>query len=349
MKPRLLLLSLCFLLFYLFTDMNWQIGNYLAGNDIYRFLKSWRGLAVEVSNFLPFLLDNLLSYGLFFVLYYRRRLKVAAITGYLLVTIPVMICGRYLIQETLFYSLFGYHNYGEHMRVPARYFMDNIYFAIYYSMFGIVFFFLQLSSYNQRRQQELVLQNRNAELSFLRSQINPHFLFNSLNNVYTLVYQGSPNALPSISTLSELLRYMLYEKAELVPLQKEVQFLRNYIDLQLMRYNFEPALAVTTGIPADLPLKIAPLTLIPFVENAFKHGDLKDASFPLTISIAVNEGRLFFEVINKKGRHQKDETGGIGLDNVRKRLTLIYGERRQLTIDDQDLLFSVQLNIQLHE
>lgn len=80
-----------------------------------------------------------------------------------------MIGIRYLIQEVLWYHLFGYHNYSEAMRAPARYFMDNIYFAIYNSAFGIVFFFIQLSNYNQNRQRELLLQNRNAELSFLRS------------------------------------------------------------------------------------------------------------------------------------------------------------------------------------
>jgi len=142
---------------------------------------------------------------------------------------------------------------------------------------------------------------------------------------------------------------MLYEKAETVPLDKEVQYLLNYIDLQLMRYNFSPAKEVDIYVPTDNELVIAPLTLIPFVENAFKHGDLKDAAQPLKIGLFVDEGRLTFIVSNKKSNFNKDETGGIGLDNVKKRLSLIYGDNHQLDIQQTADLFTVILKITLHE
>jgi two-component system LytT family sensor kinase len=349
MKPRLWLLAAAFIVFYLFTDLNWQIGNYLSGHKMYGFLQSRHGLIGELSSLLPFLLYSIISYLLFFVLFYKKKLKTLTVIAYLFIAIPLMIFCRYAIQEALFYQLFGYHNYSARMRVPARYFMDNIYFAIYHSAFGIVFFFIQLANFNQRQQQELMLQNRQAELSFLRSQINPHFLFNSLNNVYTLVYQQSANALPSISKLSELLRYMLYEKEELVPLQKEAQYLANYIDLQLMRYNFLPAKQINISAAANSSLMIAPLTLIPFVENAFKHGDLKDHSQPMIIDMVLDGQTLHFKVINKKSELNKDEAGGIGLDNVKKRLALIYPDNHKLHIEHQGQLFTVQLTINLHE
>jgi LytS/YehU family sensor histidine kinase len=142
---------------------------------------------------------------------------------------------------------------------------------------------------------------------------------------------------------------MLYEKAERVSLNKEVQYLLNYIDLQLMRYNFDPAKQINIQIPQDSKLVIAPLTLIPFVENAFKHGDLKDAEQPLLLNLSVENDRLNFTVVNKKSNFNKDETGGIGLENVKKRLMLIYGDKHILNIQETADLFTVNLGITLHE
>ncbi|RKR82423.1 histidine kinase [Mucilaginibacter gracilis] len=349
MKPKLLLLSVYFIAFYLFTDFNWQINNYLNGYGMYRYLQYKRGIVSEFSSIFCFLLGAIVAYFNFTEFFYKRRLKGISVMVYLLLAIPIMIVCRYLVQEVLVYRIWGFHNYSENMRQPLRYFLDNIYFNIYYSGFGVVFFFIQYSVYNQKKESELMLQNRNAQLSFLRSQINPHFLFNSLNNVYTLVYQGSAKALPSISKLSELLRYMLYEKVELVPLNKEVQYLLNYIDLQLMRYNFEPAKQINIHVPPNSKLLIAPLVLIPFVENAFKHGDLKDTEQPLLIDLSVEEDQLNFTIVNKKSNFNKDEAGGIGLDNVKKRLMLIYEAKHQLNIEETADLFTVNLSIKIHE
>ncbi|MDB5091342.1 MAG: hypothetical protein JWR09_5336 [Mucilaginibacter sp.] len=349
MKPSVLLLSIGFITFYLFTDFNWQMGNYLSGNKMYLYLNSTRGIVSEFSSIFSFLLAAIIGYFNFIGLFYKRKLKTVSVFVYIFLAVPGMIACRYLVQEVLVYHIWGFHSYSEGMRQPLRYFLDNIYFSIYYSGFGLVFFFIQLSAYNQKRQNELLLQTRNAELSFLRSQVNPHFLFNSLNNVYTLVYQSSANALPAISKLSELLRYMLYENEDLVPLGKEVQYLLNYIDLQLMRYNYEPAQKITIDKSINTGLLIAPLTLIPFVENAFKHGDLKDPAHPLVIDLTANAHRLNFLVSNKKGNFNKDETGGIGLDNVKKRLNLIYGEQHQLSIAETDEDFTVKVMINLHE
>jgi len=346
MKPKLLLLSVCFVLFYLFTDFNWQMGQYLSQHKMYLFLQSKRGLINEGSDILSFLLYALIGYLNFYLLFYQRKLKVISVLVYVALAMPLMILCRYLLQEVIVYHIAGFHNYSDDMLKPLRYLLDNIYLSIYYGAFGFIFFLIQLSAYNQKTQNELVLQNRMAELAFLRSQINPHFLFNSLNNVYTLVYQESKNALPSISKLSELLRYMLYEKADFVPLTKEVQYLNNFIDLQLMRYNFQTATRLNIQVPAK-SLQIAPLTLIPFVENAFKHGSLNDEKQPLSIELSVNDKRLYFKVNNKKNNLNKDETGGIGLSNVKKRLALIYGKEHELNISETDDLYIVELFINL--
>ncbi len=349
MKPKVIQLVAYFVLFYLFTDFNWQIGNYLNGHKIYFFLTTWRGIQAEIGHISAFILYNIISYGIFYYFLYQQQHKALAITLYIIPGIPLMILCRYLLEEVIAYHLWGYHNYSENMRQPLRYFMDSIYFAVYYSGFGVVFFFIQFSTYAQKKQGELLIQSRNAELSFLRSQINPHFLFNSLNNVYTLVYQSSVKALPAIGKLSELLRYMLYEKEEYVALGKEVQYLQNFIDLQLMRYDFEPALHVEMDTSSGEQLKIAPLTLIPFVENAFKHGDLKDKTKPLYIRLTLNHDELNFEVKNKISNFNKDQTGGIGLENVGKRLSLIYSGQHSLKISSTNDLFSITLNLKLHE
>ncbi|WP_161805842.1 sensor histidine kinase [Pedobacter sp. Hv1] len=349
MKFKLGWLSFGFLIFYAFQQVTWSIGNHLNnGDDIFYFLRGKAGLYYPF-HLLVWLLCALVSYSLFYILFYRYKQKTIAIICYILIGIPLMIGIRYLMEEVILFAIKGKHNYSADMLIPLRYFIDNIYFTIYYSAFGIVFFFIQLNNFQQKMQNELIIRNRQAELSFLRSQINPHFLFNSLNNVYTLVYQGSEKALASISKLSELLRYMLYEEEERVALIKEVRYLQHYIDLQLMRYDFVPATKINISLPADCTLRIAPLTLIPFVENAFKHGNLRDENLPLIIDLRLNEENLLFNVSNKIGNFNKDHTGGIGSENVKKRLDLIYGDQHTLAIVDFNEEYSVKLTINLHE
>lgn len=349
MKFKLGWLLFGFFIFYSFQQITWGIGNHLnSGDNIFYFLRGKAGL------YFPFhmsvwLLCALVSYSLFYILFYRYKQKTTAILCYILIGIPLMIGIRYVMEEVILFAIKGKHNYSADMLVPLRYFIDNIYFTIYYSAFGIVFFFIQLNNHQQKMQNQLLLKSRQAELAFLRSQINPHFLFNSLNNVYTLVYQGSDKALTSISKLSELLRYMLYEEEQKVALIKEVRYLQHYIDLQLMRYDFVPATSINISLPADCTLRIAPLTLIPFVENAFKHGNLRDENIPLVIDLRLNGEIILFNVNNKIGTFNKDHTGGIGSENVKKRLELIYGNKHTLAIADVDEQYCVKLTIDLHE
>lgn len=348
MKFKLFWLSLGFFIFYNFQEISWSIGNHLNnGKPIFYFIQGKAALYYPF-NFLVWLSCSIISYSLFYIIFYRYKQKALAILALVIIGIPLMVCCRYFIEEVILFAIRGRHNYRADMLTPIRYFIDNVYFTLYYSTFGIVFFFIQLNNFQQKMQNELIIRNRQAELSFLRSQINPHFLFNSLNNVYTLVYQGSENALSSISKLSELLRYMLYEEEEKVLLIKEVRYLEHYIDLQLMRYDFKPAYQINIKVPADRTLRIAPLTLIPFVENAFKHGNLRDNNIPLIINLILKEREMTFTVINKKSNFNKDHTGGIGSENVKKRLELIYGDHHHLHIVDTDDVYEVKLIINLN-
>jgi sensor histidine kinase YesM len=200
---------------------------------------------------------------------------------------------------------------------------------------------------NERIQRDLENQRLSAELSFLKSQINPHFLFNSLNSIYSLAYQKSDTTPEAILKLSEIMRYMLYEcNDNKVELAKELQYLHNYIDLQKIRFgnkafiDFEVNGEITNQY-------IVPLLLISFIENAFKHGIANDPIMPISLKINIEDGNLYFFIQNKKHSHNRDASGGIGLMNVKRRLDLLYPGKYNLNIRDEADTYTVQLSLVL--
>ena len=189
-----------------------------------------------------------------------------------------------------------------------------------------------------------------AELRFLKSQINPHFLFNALNNIYTLTIIKSDQAPENLLKLSGMLRYMLYDcKAERVPLQKEIEYLRHFIDLHLLKDS--RGLNVETDLDESRPqLSIAPMLFIPFVENAFKHSKIEDLAHGwIKISLRTADDHVLFRVQNSvpETPYTKDQAGGIGLKNVQRQLELLYPGRHELSIESGPGTFSVTLKIDL--
>lgn len=191
-----------------------------------------------------------------------------------------------------------------------------------------------------------------SELKFLKSQINPHFLFNTLNNLYALTLQKSDKAPDVVLQLSNLLEYSLYsEKKNEVELREEIRLLKGYIDLEVLR--FGKRLTIEQEISDDLDgLMIAPLLLLPFVENSFKHGAGRDIHSPfIKIKISVTGDQLFFYISNSFiSDAGKNETYSerIGLKNVRRRLELLYQGRHQLDIIRKDDIFEVSLKLDLN-
>lgn len=189
-----------------------------------------------------------------------------------------------------------------------------------------------------------------AELKFLKSQINPHFLFNSLNNIYTLTVLNPQMAGDNLLKLSEMLRYLLYEcDAERVSLTKELAYLKNYIDLFTLK-DEEPLNIKFDAININSSAQIAPLLLIPFVENAFKHSyieDLDNGWIEMTLSSNEKEIRFFIKNSIPTNHLSKDKVGGIGLNNVKRQLELTYPNQHQLEINPSDAVFEVQLIIDL--
>jgi hypothetical protein len=199
---------------------------------------------------------------------------------------------------------------------------------------------------NARIRRELETQNLSSELAFLKSQINPHFLFNTLNNIHTLAYKKSDEAPEAIMKLSDLMRYMLYESdTEQVPLDTEMAHLKSFIGLQALR--FKSPDIVDLEITGDTSTKtIAPLILLPFVENAFKHGYQLNRAGAISIQLHVSDD-IQFSIQNDKPPAgtlvQKDEAGGIGLENISRRLELIYKTAYTLEVDETSSQFKVNL------
>ena len=188
-----------------------------------------------------------------------------------------------------------------------------------------------------------------AELKLLKSQIHPHFLFNTLNNLYALALEKSDQTPEVILKLSELLDYMLYEcNQPLVLLEKDIEMLRNYIALESLRYG--DRLNLTFEIEGDIRgMQIAPLLLLPFIENSFKHGAGKIGNRSrIDIRIAIHSDVLNASISNSVSTEKiEHQAPGLGLENVRKRLELLYPEKHTLAISQSDDQYSVSLNLDL--
>jgi sensor histidine kinase YesM len=193
---------------------------------------------------------------------------------------------------------------------------------------------------------ELERQNFKSELSLLKNQLNPHFLFNTLNNIDSLINEHSPNASLALNKLSEIMRYVVYDsEKELVSLQDEIDYIRNYIALQKLRIANENI--IKFSVTGDLSNKqIAPMLFIPFVENAFKHSSLKNKSENLIeIKIEIGENEFAFHCSNLIANINKDKSSGIGLGLVKKRLDMLFKEKYTLSIDNLENKFVVDLYI----
>jgi two-component system LytT family sensor kinase len=192
--------------------------------------------------------------------------------------------------------------------------------------------------------------NLNLEINFLKAQINPHFLFNTLNNIYRMVNKQDPKTGPMVLHFADLMRYTLYESnVDRILLSREVEFIRDYLELERIRYGTD--VSIRTDFKEDFGrLMVVPLILFPFIENAFKHGiDATVESSWVEISIKVTDNILLFQVNNSVAStdHSK-EFGGVGVANVKKRLNIHYGDKYQLTNQMANGIYKVNLQLILN-
>jgi len=202
------------------------------------------------------------------------------------------------------------------------------------------------SSQHEKKLREIEKEKFTAEMSLLKAQINPHFFFNTLNSLYSLTLPISKKASDVVVRLSDLMRYMLYDaSAAKVPLKNEIIHLENYIAIEHMRFN--DRLDLSFQHSGDLDGKmVAPLLLLPFIENAFKHG-IRDGSGWITIDLQVIGNQLFLKVENSFTPLKQTEGGGLGLNNVKRRLELTYPDDYLLNIEQTNEIFAVELRISL--
>lgn len=335
MKQRWLPLMAGFIAVYFLVHVAYNLPDVVHGNMKLTWLPNDRHpLAYTVLDMIISAFFVIVPYLLLYRLYTAGK----KVTGLLLIlpTVVILFFIDYWLQKNLVYW----------NRMRLRIFFDaNLFFLSVYLVYAVVFYFIRFSYFKEMQQQELMLQNRQSELSFLRSQVNPHFLFNSLNNIYALVYESSPQALPAIAGFSELLRYMLYDNKDKVPLARELEYIQRYIDLQRLR--FEHIIKADMQVSGKVDTaQVPPLLLIPFIENAFKHGDFSAGGDGVTVVVHCSEQTLHFYCRNAKGKGEKDTGGGIGLHNIKRRLQLLYPGRHTLDIEDDNNCFTVNMYLQ---
>jgi two-component system, LytTR family, sensor kinase len=338
-KRQLLILHISFWILITFSG---AILNFI-GESQYQF--NW------IDFFRPYSLSSLffkifISYLILYIFdrFLNQKKYVKLIIGFLIVCCIYSIL-RYLVEEVLFFYWFGTHNYSADGRRFPYYLTDGMQNVISFSFYAFFLKMIQDFFRNEKEKRELLIEKHTAEQAFLKNQLNPHFLFNTLNNIYSLTLNQSPNAPEAVLKLSELMRYMLYESnVDKINLETEVKYLRNFIELQKMRYSKQ--VFVDFEVAGDLHTQqVAPLLLISFVENSFKHGDVNDSTNPLVIKLLVSQNNLNFTVSNHKKDQNKDEVGGVGLENVRRRLALIYPNQHSLEVQDSDKHYHCELNI----
>ena len=262
--------------------------------------------------------------------------------------VPLLFLNRYINYYVLFPTL--YNEFPSYELISLRRLMAaflDIFPAV--ALASTIKLIMQRME-GQKREQELVKEKLQSELNFLKAQMNPHFLFNTLNNIYSLARKGSDRTADVVMGLSKILRYMLYDcQQPTVSLSQEINMIKDYIELEKIRYNDRLVTSFEVNVDEE-STQIAPLLLIPFVENAFKHG-VSETRFTAQVNVRLVQanGRVSLVVKNSIETGSQSDDEGIGLKNVMRQLELIYQNRHHLTFIRENDSFSVNLNIQLHE
>ncbi|SNR46942.1 hypothetical protein SAMN06265371_103312 [Lutibacter agarilyticus] len=290
----------------------------------------------------------------YFLIYYLipNYLLTKKYKYFILYSAYTFIISVYVIILSILYGLIFSEGYKEVDTAPLTKTLPFIILGVYFVVLIIVSFSLIMHNYksivnNENLKNKILqtqLQIKDQELRFLKMQIHPHFLFNSLNTIYGFALKKKDEAPEMILKLSNLLDYILYqiEKPQVLLLD-EINHLLDYVSLERMR--FHDTLEVETTIEvANNTIQIAPMLLIPFVENAFKHGDIINGSLNVTIHIKTENDTLFFEIENTSIQENKTNTG-IGLENITKRLEMLYTESYTLETNQTAKHFKVKLTI----
>jgi len=268
---------------------------------------------------------------------------------FLFIVIIIAIGAIILFGRVKWLELINYLNSGQMYPMPIGKVLKNV--IRDYSVIGLIICIHIITDWRQQRviNEKLVQEKQSLNVELLKKQLHPHFLFNTLNNIYSLSLKKSDKTTEGILKLSHLLEYLVYQTGEKeVPFNEEIQLVTNYIALEKLRYDTHLQVALEVDTFSET-IKTAPLILLPFVENCFKHGGKNEEGvFWITISIRSFENGIHFFVKNSKSvKSKKKKHTGIGLQNIKKRLNLLYKEKYSLTIEDNAYFYETRLYLNL--
>lgn len=341
-RNRVVLLHLSFWCVYA-SFFIYQVLSHQRGADI-----EWSTVVQVVGVQLSFaLVIGYLNY-FFFLPAFLRDKKVGRYLVQFIFTFAVLISLRVALSRYVVDGFTGTIGFIYTTRYVIQVVTTNLFIVIFLGMIRFAVDWFEFEA----RQKNVENERLTAELNFLKAQINPHFLFNTLNNLYYLAYTHSQKTTEVIAKLSQMMRYMIYDSNHpLVPLSKEIEYMENYISLERLRLNEEIPirLRIEGGNPQDY--LIAPLIFITFLENAFKHGVSNNHPKAwVDVSITLHGNECVYRVENSKipfAKPEAEQKSGIGLQNVRRRLELSYPAKHSLLVENLEDRYSVQLNIQL--
>lgn len=252
---------------------------------------------------------------------------------------------RYFIEQFFIKALFDMQNYFPNTH-PLFYVYDNL-FSGFKPILISTFFWMNVFLIRTLEYNKLILEeNKNTEIKFLKAQINPHFIFNTLNTIYSMVYFQSEKSLSAIEKLSQIMRFTTYEsQKEAIALSEEIMYIQAYIELEQLRHEDNNFIKFNSKI-TDENLKVPPYLLLPLIENALKHGVASNLK-PIEINLEIKNHTLTFCVKNHIEAQQKDKLNGIGLDNLKKRLEIYYPNNHSLCFTNSDNQFTANLQIHL--
>ena len=339
--------NLLFALILMFVGETWDLSVQLifsspsaAFNQI-----SWGGFLL----LLTFSIAYFTVYALNYLVFAPRFLKLKKIPQYIIAFFVMSLCFaavRFFLEEVVGFAIFGEHNYNlQRSNIVAVYLMDSIGYSLKPCLYSSLMYLFFRYKENTELVSELKLQQQKAQMAMLQSQIGPHFLFNTLNGFYSDLYDKNPKEAEGVLRLSQLLRYVTYEVNEnMMPLKKEVDFVKEYLYFYEKRYeeDFNVHLKITGPIEEQ---KVPSLVLIHFVENVCKHGVIDQKEKPASIEIKV--GKTFIEVFTKNSVNNSEKymDKGIGTQNVKNRLDILFKDNYELTYGTQEDLFETYLKI----
>ncbi|MEE9363668.1 MAG: histidine kinase [Cellulophaga sp.] len=254
---------------------------------------------------------------------------------------------RFVLEEVIFFKITGFHNYGFNDTLFSRYMFDSFYYVLRACLYSSIVFLLFRFIKNKDRIHQLEIENGQAQLTMLKSQLGPHFLFNTLNSFYSELYDTKPETAKDIMKLSQLLWYVTYEsEADFMPLNKEITFIKDY--LYFFKKRYETNFYVDFKIHGDVGTQQIPsLVLIHFVENLCKHGVINDPDNPAGISITLQDNSLTIKTRNAINMAEKYMDSGIGSINIQKRLNVLLKGEYELKSEENDGMYTSFLKISI--